>query len=110
MYALGLLGDAERKSVEPIAARAYGEPELCRAYTERLLHFVVEPTLVQRGRLAEGAVAECDACGGDLPLRPLCLAPSGPTLDPPARGFAESLEVAAVHLGGLARPRVDLGA
>jgi SRSO17 transposase len=42
MYALGLLGDAERKSVEPIAARACGEPELCRAYTERLLHFVTD--------------------------------------------------------------------
>jgi SRSO17 transposase len=40
MYAYGLLGDGERKSVEPIAARASGDPVLVRAYTERLLHFV----------------------------------------------------------------------
>jgi SRSO17 transposase len=40
MYAFGILGDGERKSVEPIAARACGDPSLTRAYTERLLHFV----------------------------------------------------------------------
>jgi len=40
LYALGLLGDGERKSVEPIAARACGDPALCRAYHDRLLHFV----------------------------------------------------------------------
>lgn len=40
MYAFGILGEGERKSVEPIAARASGDPELVRAYTERLLHFV----------------------------------------------------------------------
>jgi SRSO17 transposase len=40
MYAYGILGDGERKSVEPIAARASGDPTLVRAYTERLLHFV----------------------------------------------------------------------
>ena len=42
MYAHGILGDGERKSVEPIAARAAGDPELVRAYTERLLHFVTD--------------------------------------------------------------------
>ena len=40
MYAMGLLGDGERKSVEPIAARACADPDLCRAYHDRLLHFV----------------------------------------------------------------------
>ncbi len=40
IYALGLFGDGERKSVEPIAARACGDPELCRAYHDRLLHFL----------------------------------------------------------------------
>ena len=40
LYAMGLLGDGERKSIEPIAARACGDPELCRAYTDRLLHFI----------------------------------------------------------------------
>jgi SRSO17 transposase len=40
LYAMGLLGDGERKSIEPIAARACGDPALCRAFTDRLLHFV----------------------------------------------------------------------
>jgi SRSO17 transposase len=40
LYAIGLLGDSERKSIEPIAARACGDPTLCRAYHDRLLHFV----------------------------------------------------------------------
>lgn len=40
LYAMGLLGEGERKSIEPIAARACGHPDLCRAYTDRLLHFI----------------------------------------------------------------------
>ena len=40
MYAMGLFGEGERKSVEPIAARACADPELCNAYHHRLLHFV----------------------------------------------------------------------
>ena len=39
-YFQGLLGDSERKSVEPIAALAAASPEETRAMTERLLHFV----------------------------------------------------------------------
>ena len=42
MYALGLLGDGERKSAEPIAARACGDPALCDAYHARLLHFIAD--------------------------------------------------------------------
>jgi SRSO17 transposase len=41
-YAFGLVGEGARKSVEPIAARATGEPlETCRLH-DRLLHFVRE--------------------------------------------------------------------
>ncbi len=40
MYAFGILGEGERKSAEPIAARACGDPRLARAYHERLLHFL----------------------------------------------------------------------
>jgi SRSO17 transposase len=40
MYAFGILGDGERKSMEPIAARACGNPADCRAAHEQLLHFV----------------------------------------------------------------------
>jgi SRSO17 transposase len=39
MYALGLLTEGERKSMEPIAARACGEPEQTNAFHERLVHF-----------------------------------------------------------------------
>jgi len=42
MYFLGLCGEGERKSVEPIAARAAAEPAATRAVTERLLHFLVD--------------------------------------------------------------------
>jgi len=40
MYALGLLSDGERKSMEPIAARAAGSPEHTHAMHERLIHFL----------------------------------------------------------------------
>ncbi|HMJ10769.1 MAG TPA: IS701 family transposase [Polyangiaceae bacterium] len=39
MYALGLLSDGERKSMEPMATRACGTPELAHAFHERLVHF-----------------------------------------------------------------------
>lgn len=42
IYAMGLLGDGERKSVEPIAARACGDPESTDALHQRLLHFLVD--------------------------------------------------------------------
>src|SRR5258708_3898491 len=40
LYANGLFGDGERKSVEPIAARACADKERCRAVHDQLLHFV----------------------------------------------------------------------
>lgn len=40
MYATGLLGDCERKSVEPIAARVCPDPALVDAVHQRLLHFI----------------------------------------------------------------------
>jgi SRSO17 transposase len=39
-YALGLLGDGERKSVEPIAARACPDPDKVNPVHQQLLHFV----------------------------------------------------------------------
>jgi SRSO17 transposase len=39
-YVLGLLSDGERKSAEPMAARASGEPEGTHAAHERLIHFL----------------------------------------------------------------------
>jgi SRSO17 transposase len=40
LYALGLLSEGERKSMEPIAARACGDPERTHAVHERLIHFL----------------------------------------------------------------------
>jgi SRSO17 transposase len=41
MYAMGLLSEGERKSAEPIAARAAGgDPALCKKYHDRLCHFL----------------------------------------------------------------------
>jgi SRSO17 transposase len=41
IYAMGLLGEGERKSVEPIAARACPDPSKADAMHQRLLHFAV---------------------------------------------------------------------
>ena len=40
MYAMGLMGDGDRKSVEPIAARACGSAAHGSATHQRLLHFI----------------------------------------------------------------------
>ena len=40
MYAKGLIGTLERKSVEPIAASACPDPALVDAVHQRLLHFI----------------------------------------------------------------------
>jgi SRSO17 transposase len=39
-YAMGILADGERKSVEPIAARLTGDERECKRMHERLLHFI----------------------------------------------------------------------
>jgi SRSO17 transposase len=43
-YALGILGDGDRKSCEPIAARGATEPTMARRAHERLLHFLARST------------------------------------------------------------------
>ncbi len=42
MYAAGILGDGERKSMEPIAARACADPKTADATHQRLLHFTTD--------------------------------------------------------------------
>lgn len=41
-YALGILGEGERKSIEPIAARACADPERMDAAHQRLHHFATD--------------------------------------------------------------------
>ena len=48
-YAMGLLGDGERKSIEPIAARACADPARADAFHQRLLHFAVDAEWSDRG-------------------------------------------------------------
>src|ERR1019366_3809492 len=43
-YAIGLLSDGERKSMEPIAARACADPERIDAQHQRLAHFLSNST------------------------------------------------------------------
>jgi SRSO17 transposase len=42
LYAEGVLGDGERKSIEPIAARACADPSRADAEHQRLLHFALD--------------------------------------------------------------------
>jgi SRSO17 transposase len=49
MYTMGLLGSCERKSVEPLAAAATGDPDECDACHQRLLHFLAESKWSDRG-------------------------------------------------------------
>jgi SRSO17 transposase len=42
LYALGIFGDGERKSIEPIAARACADPERADALHQRLHHFALD--------------------------------------------------------------------
>lgn len=39
-YARGLFGPGERKSIEPIAARTCGDPDVCSAWEQRIGHFL----------------------------------------------------------------------
>lgn len=55
MYALGLLSEGERKSVEPIAARVSGDPKLTRAMHDKLLHFLGEAVWDDHAVRWEGA-------------------------------------------------------
>ena len=42
LYAEGILGDGERKSIEPIPARACADPARADAEHQRLLHFALD--------------------------------------------------------------------
>jgi SRSO17 transposase len=66
-YALGVLSEAERKSVEPLAARACADPARADAEHQRLLHFVGsakwsdERIRAEASRFALAAITEKEA-------------------------------------------------
>src|SRR6266568_8864266 len=64
MYAMGLFGEGDRKSVEPIAARACGDPEETERAHDRLLHFMTDSRWSDRGvrrKAAEHALSAMTA-------------------------------------------------
>jgi len=55
MYAMGLFGDGERKSMEPIAAKACGSAEDIDAHHQRLGHFITDSKWSDRAVRRTGA-------------------------------------------------------
>jgi SRSO17 transposase len=55
MYACGILGDGERKSAEPIAARASADPEEVHNVHNKLLHFLARSVWDDRAVRLEAA-------------------------------------------------------
>lgn len=55
MYAFGILGDGERKSAEPIAARACADPEQTKRVHDKLLHFLARSVWNDRAVRLEAA-------------------------------------------------------
>jgi len=60
-YALGLLGDGERKSMEPIASRTCPDPEGVDAAHQRLQHFLVDSNWSDRDVRRDAAGYVIDA-------------------------------------------------
>src|ERR1700710_272873 len=64
LYAEGIFGDGERKSIEPIAARACADPARADAEHQRLLHFSLDAPWSDdavRGEAARYALKEMTA-------------------------------------------------
>jgi SRSO17 transposase len=55
MYAFGILGDGERKSAEPIASRACGDPRETHNLHHKLIHFVARSVWDDRAVRLEAA-------------------------------------------------------
>jgi SRSO17 transposase len=61
VYAMGVLGEGERKSIEPIAARACPDPKEADAAHQRLLHFALDSPWSDREVRREAARYAVDA-------------------------------------------------
>jgi SRSO17 transposase len=68
MYAMGLLSDGDRKSAEPIAARACGDPAKVHAVHTRLLHFVKDSVWSDHDVRLFAARHAIDSIGGREPI------------------------------------------
>ena len=61
MYAFGILGDGERKSAEPIAARACGDPARAQHAHDKILHFLARSVWDDRAVRLESVRYAIDA-------------------------------------------------
>lgn len=68
MYAFGILGDGERKSAEPIAARACGDPERAKRTHDKLLHFLARSEWDDRAVRLESARYAIEALSQREPI------------------------------------------
>lgn len=69
MYAMGLLGGGERKSAEPIASSASGDPATCEPIHHRLLRFLRDSPWSDRDVRAVAAKHAIAALTQDEPIR-----------------------------------------
>jgi SRSO17 transposase len=63
IYAFGLLGDTERKSAEPIAAAACGDPASTQHMHDKLLHFVGQSSWSDEQVRLEASRYVCEVLG-----------------------------------------------
>lgn len=68
LYAEGILGDGERKSIEPIAARACADPARANAEHQRLLHFALDAPWSDHAVRLEAAHYALDAMTAKEPV------------------------------------------
>jgi SRSO17 transposase len=68
MYAMGLFGEGDRKSVEPIAARACGDPQETERAHDRLLHFMTDSKWSDRDARRTAAQHALDAMTAREPV------------------------------------------
>jgi SRSO17 transposase len=68
LYAEGIFGDSERKSIEPIAARACADPARADAEHQRLLHFALDAPWSDHDVRREAARYALDAMTAQLPV------------------------------------------
>jgi SRSO17 transposase len=68
IYASGIFGDGERKSIEPIAARACADPARADAEHQRLLHFALDSPWSDHAVRREAAQYAIDAMTNHSPI------------------------------------------
>lgn len=68
MYAFGILSDGERKSAEPIAARACADPGRAQQTHDKLLHFLARSAWSDRAVRREAALYAVEALSAKEPV------------------------------------------